>query len=485
MAFQKSVVIAACISLCGGFLNFFLVRPFTDREPGRGYGVLILDQARPDRDAGAALTAAGVETYFSESNHWVYLDDFGELLQVPLDEYRDRVEPFDPRNDGYAESLRSFFVRDGMRRFFIPFDVGKGDARNRLAGQVSAALGDTPYTLDFLVHKSSFFSYVALFVVFGAAVLGSLFLSGAPFQMSFLIPLCIPLVFFGPPGLVLTGALFGFSGSLLPLLRGFFVRRRNGGKHPGVFTTSFLMPPVFAAVYGAVVYLNRIPVPTALWAFFLCCGVLAITQRSESYREGHLRFRSVPIRRPALNPRGFFRFFRQHYPHSILPWAPAAVLAMLLLLFVLPGSDTGSGTEFKGMTALNAGDYEAHLVFQRFFSLRSLYQKDLTYSDYYRYSVDKDGLAIETGPVTVGSPNQTGMAPIGYGTDEAFPSFPLADLVGFLEGYTPDENPVRTPGNLISIGLLLIPVVPSLIWAGRKEGRKGNALIINDKRIAA
>jgi hypothetical protein len=480
MAFQKLVVIAVCISLCGGFLNFLLVRPFTDPEPGRGYGVLTLDQACPDRGAGAALTAAGIETYFSESNQWVYLDDFGELLQVPLDEYWDRVESFDPRNDGYAESLRSFFVRDGTRRFFIPLDVGKGDSRNRLAGQVSAALGDTPYTLDFLVHKSSFFSYVALFVVFGAAVLGSLFLSGAPFQMSFLIPLCIPLVFFGPPGLVLTGVLFGFSGSLLPLLRGFFARRRNGGNRPGLFTASFLMPPVFAAIYGAVVYLNKIPVPAALWAFFSCSSVLAITQRGESYREGHLRFRPVPIRRPALNLRVFFRFFRQHYPRIILPWAPAAVLAMALL-FVLPGSSTG----FEGMTALNAGDYEAHLVFQRFFSLRSLYQNDLPHSDYYRYSVDGDGLAVEAGPVTWGSPGQTGLAPIGYGDDEAFPSFPLADLAGFLEGYTPDENPVRTPGSLISIGLLLIPVVPSLIWAGRKEGRKGNALIINDKRIAA
>jgi hypothetical protein len=484
MAFQKSVVIAVCISLCGGFLNFLLVRPFTDPAPGGGYGVLILDQAYPDRGTGAALTAAGIETYFSEATQWVYLDDFGELLQVPLDEYRERIEPFDPRNDGYAESLRSFFVRDGTRRFFIPLDEGKGDSRKRLAGQVSAALGDTPYTLDLPAYKSSFFSYLALFVVFGAAVLGSLFLSGAPFQMSFLIPLCVPLVFFGPPGLVLTGVLFGFSGSLLPLLRGFFLRRRNGGKHPGVFNASFLMPPVFAAVYGAVVYLNKIPVPAALWAFFSCCCVLAILQRGESYREGHLRFRPVPIRRPALNLRVFFRFFRQHYPRIILPWAPAAVLAMLLL-FVLPGSETGSGTVFEGMTALNAGDYEAHLAFQRFFSLRSLFQKDLPYSDYYCYSIDGDGLAVEAGPVTRENPGQSGAAPVGYGADEMFPPFPLTDLVDFLEGYTTDENPVRTPGSLISIGLLLIPVVPSLIWAGRKEGRKGNALIINDKRIAA
>jgi hypothetical protein len=485
MAFQKSVVLAACISLCGGFLGFLLARPFSGGEPGGGYGVLMLDQSGPDRPIGAALTAAGIKTYFSESNQWVYLDDFGALLQVPLDEYQDRLEPFDPRNDGYAEKLRSFFVRDGSRRFYIPLDAGMGAPHRRLAGQVASALGDTSYTLEFPAYEPSSFTHSVLYILFGAAVLASLFLSGALPQMFFLVPLCVPLVFFGPPGFVLTGALLGFSGSLLPFLREFFVRFRSEGKHPGVFAASFLMPPVFALIYGALVFLNRIPVSVALWALFSCCCVLVIVQFGESYRDGHLRFRSVPIRRPVLNLRVFLRFFSRNYPRIILPWAPASVLAMLLLLFVLPGSGAGTGASLDGMTAVNAGDYEAHLAFQRFFSLRSLYQKDLPYSGYYRYSIDEDGLVVEAGPAAWESPGQTGAALVGYGDDERFPPFPLADLVDFLEGYTADENPVRAPGNLISIGLLLIPVVPSLIWAGRKEGRKRNALIMNDKRIAA
>jgi hypothetical protein len=292
--------------------------------------------------------------------------------------------------------------------------------------------------------------------------------------------------------------LFGFSSSLLLLLRDFYAYRRNGGNfirkqqgnHPGVFTLPRVMSLLFVLGYGAVACLSKIPPLAALPALLSSCCAVGLMLKAEPSREGHRRFRLVPIKKTALTLRVFCLYFRQHCPRTILPWAPAAVL-VLFLPFILPGSSTGSGPELEATPVLSAEDYEAHVAFQRFFSLRPLedaskfkeYPEYFQYSGYYRYSMDKDGLVIETGPEEGNIP-QTALASIDFGDGEAFHFFPLADLMGFLKGYTPNENFVHIPEDLLSILLILIPTVPSM-WAHRRERRKGNSLVINDKRIAA
>ncbi|MDR0760436.1 MAG: hypothetical protein LBF74_10075 [Treponema sp.] len=502
MAFQRSVILVVCVSLGAGFLSFLLFRPSDGGGSYGGYGVLVLDESCSDRVVGAALTAAGIETYFSESNQWVYLDDFGELVKVPLDEYPARLEPFDPRNDGYAEKLRAFFVRDGTRRFFIPFNPDREDSRTGIADRLNAVLGDTPYTLEVLIQNQSSSRYWVLFAVFGAAVLFSLVLSETPALLAFLLPLCIPLVFLGSPGLVLTGALFAFSGSLIPLVQEFFVRRRGGispfSKPPGgrrefpLF--SCLMFLLFALVYGALLCIGNVPALAALAVLLLSCGVTGTALWAESVRAEHVRFRPAPIKKPALTIPAFFRYFKRNCPRTILPWVPAAVLALVLPL-LLPEPDTEPSVELsrENIPLVYAGDYEAHLAFQRSFSLRLLEDTGtfsspseyLPYSGYYRYAIGADGLIMETGREDGGGPAQTGVeaAPIGdYGV---FPPFPLADLTGFLTGYTPAVNYIHIPEDLISIALILIPTFSSLIRFGRRERKGGSSLVFNDKRIAA
>jgi hypothetical protein len=195
----------------------------------------------------------------------------------------------------------------------------------------------------------------------------------------------------------------------------------------------------------------------------------------------------VSIKKPALNIPAFFRYFNRNCPRTILPWIPAAVLA-LVVSFILPGTAVpGSELMTRNIPVLHAGDYEAHLAFQRSFSLRSLedtagyktYPGYLPYSDYYRYAIGDDGLVMEAGLENGGEPAQTGAGP------GEFPPFPLADLMDFLEGYTPAVNTARTPEDLISIALILIPAFPLLIRGGRRERKGGNSLVLNDKRIAA
>ncbi|MDR0377314.1 MAG: hypothetical protein LBH70_05920 [Spirochaetaceae bacterium] len=500
MTFQRSVIIAVCVSLGAGFLSFFLFRPAGGGgSSGGGYAVLSLDQSYSDRDVGAALSSAGIETFFSESNQWVYLDGFGELTRIPLDEYPGRLESFDPRNDGYAEKLRSFFVRDGMRRFFISLDRERGNSPARFTDRLSALLGDTPYTVEFLVQNQPSSRYWILFAVFGTAALISLFLSGASLLPALLIPLCIPLTFLGSPGMVLTGTIFAFSGSLIPPLNEFLARCRRGRfprrckplggrlEFPGF---SCIMPLVFAAVYGAIFCMGNIPVLAAVPVLFACCCVTGAVLLIEPRWNGHLRFHPAPIKKTAPRISAFFRYFQRNYPRTILPWVPAAILA-LVLPYILTDSNAAPVTEkWEDVPVLYAEDYEAHLAFQRSFSMRILEDQEkikihpeyLPYSRYSRYSIGDDGLIREDDNAA----GKTGVEIVSSEGYEEFPSFPLTDLMDFLTGYTPAVNSsIHTSGDLISIALILIPALPFLFRLGRKERKGGGALIFNDKRIAA
>jgi hypothetical protein len=147
MSLPKSVGVSITVSLLCGGLVFVLSYGLPGRQkpalgrggaPGEGFAALTLDASYPDRQIRELLAYGGVKTAIGESSQWVFLEDFGGLEQVPLDRYWERVEPFDPRNDGYAERLQSFFVFNGERRIFI----GLKGAPLDLEGRVQAALGD-------------------------------------------------------------------------------------------------------------------------------------------------------------------------------------------------------------------------------------------------------------------------------------------------------------------------------------------------------
>jgi hypothetical protein len=121
-----ALTLGACVAGCGVFLLVITLLP---DEVSEGCAVLRVDAALPDREIGERL-AASINNYISidfvsESTQWVFLNDFDTILCISLDEYQERLaasalQP-DPRDDGYAARLHSFFVRNGQRLFFIPF----------------------------------------------------------------------------------------------------------------------------------------------------------------------------------------------------------------------------------------------------------------------------------------------------------------------------------------------------------------------------
>jgi hypothetical protein len=476
MSLPKSLCVSIFVSLLCGALVFFLSYGPQGRQkpafaapagaPGEGFAVLTLDASCPDRQIRELLAGEGVVTAIGESSQWVFLDDFGKLEQVPLDRYWDRVERFDPRNDGYAERLRSFFVHEGERRIFI----GLKGAPLNLEGRIKAALGDTRYSLSVLAPPRSWLVPAVLFIA--AAALTLLLSREIPVTLFFL-PLWAPLAGLGAAGFALAAVVAGLSRILREPVRERFVSRRYGtagGKAPlsvWVFSCLFLAAAVLLAVFGRLPPLTApaalIFVPVVLW-FSLW------TEFRRGMKEGHIRFKPVQItplvRRPGA------------WSPVMVPFALAA-LALSLLPAVFPGVAAGeepsrAWTGWKGPLELNADHYRDHAAFQLAFSRRPLGGGE---SPYLRYSLAGDGLVDGKGSVeTV------------FGEPEAIPPFPLAPLMDFLADYTyTDSNPgpVSPQGEPVC-PLIVLGLCVSLIVQDRQGRRiRGKLSVYMDKRIAA
>jgi hypothetical protein len=435
--------------------------------PGEGFVTLTLDASYPDRQIRELLASGGFTTTIGESSQWVFLDDFGKLEQVPLDRYWDRVEPFDPRNDGYAELLQSFFVYKGERRIFIslkgaPLDPG---------GRIKAALGDIRYSLSVPEQRRSPLAPAILFSV--AAALTLLLLREIHITLFFL-PLWASLTGLGAAGFALTAVLAGLSKILREPARDYFISRRYGttGERTPLPAELWMLSGLMFVAAALLAVFGSFPLLTVPAALVLLPVVLCSALRTESCRgmgEGHIRFKPVPITPLARRP--------DAYAPVMAPFALAA-LALPFLPGAFPAAG-GSGalllprTDWKGAAELNAERYQEHAAFQQAFSYTSLGRGE---SSYLRYFLAEDGF--------IGG---NGSAEAVLGEAEEIPPFPLAPLIDFLANYAYTDPESSSPrgespaGALIVLGLCVLLILRD--WRGRR--RWGKLSLYMDKRIAA
>jgi hypothetical protein len=471
MAFQKPAVFLALVSLGVGLGAVFLGFG-SAKSSGYAYVVLSFPESYPDKVIGDLLQQGGMSGYISESTQWVFLDDFGTLARVPLDEYRNRVEPFDPRNDGYARKLEDFFIRAGRRRFFLPLAPSfPGERRFFLKG-LGTALEGIPHTVEFLGSPGSPLWQILLFVP-AAAV--TLFLSGSLFPAFFLFPLTAAWIFSGPAGFASAAALAGLYRVLLDPVREFFASRRYGRRYTGgLFAPQWGMAAVFLAVYGIIWLLGGIPVLLGALGLLFFFFLLALSLWAESAGgRDHIRFVPVLITVPPL--RRVLGF------SMVIPFACASLVSLFFpLLSGIGVQEPRTRPEVPAM--VSPGDYERHLAFQGAFSRIPLgqYQDEgeagignfdtFKYPPYLRYYIGDDGLIGETGEY----PEEPGLD---------FPPFPLEDLMRFIGGY--GNIPAYAPGDIISVLIALGLCVPPLFRAGWNHRKKKKMVVYNDKRIAA
>ncbi|MDR2631075.1 MAG: hypothetical protein LBC60_09150 [Spirochaetaceae bacterium] len=467
------------VSLTLGLGMFYLVYVFLPSPGGEGYVVLSLDVSYEDRYIGELLAGGNWGNYISESTQWVFLDDFGELIQIPLEFYGERLEAFDPRNDGYARRLESFFVHGGKRFFFIPLSPDFwGLSREKIAENFARCLAGIPFQVEFPGAARPLWIYALLFA--GAAV-GMLLLSGAPRVGISLLPLLAALSYPGPAGFALSAFLTALFGLLLKPLREFFISQRYRRRYTGInkktrtFKPYGKAVPLFLVIYGAICYLGHFPVflgVGGIFSFFLILGFSLWAESKRGTNMGHIRFVPVPISVSFLGSGGFSRI--------MIPFALASLGALLLPPLILGSGDTPGrnaaasspvSTEWQGYM-INSEEYEAHARFQASFSLRPLRTggDNPEYGEYLRYHRAGDGL--------IGDYSAAEEIP-------ELPPFPLEDLMRFLTRREYARLPVYTPEDLFSVFMVLFFCIPIFLPIGQKHSKKKRLLVYNDKRIAA
>ncbi|MDR2110632.1 MAG: hypothetical protein LBP32_04930 [Spirochaetaceae bacterium] len=471
MDFQKSTAIAAILSLGAGVLMFLAVREDVSHS-GTGYVVFTVDESCSDRAVGDLLREAAIEGHISESTQWVFLDDFGEPRRIPLDEYRNRVEAFDPRNDGYAETLRSFFVRDGARRFYVPFSPGfSGETPGGFKKRLAAALGEIP--IRSIAHTGAPRPLFRRLILLAAAVAGTLILSRTRFPLLFPLPPMAALALPGPAGFALAAVLTALFFLLLDPAREFFVPRRDSPSR-GIMAPLKLFKPrwVLAAmvlgIYGLICRLGGVPPGPGLGgalSFFLLLGLSLRAESKRGADQGHIRFQPVPI--------------RDHPPAALLSSSAVIPFALASLVSLFPPGpvlgDPPAAPGEKG-SLVSPLDYEQHWIYQSSFSLRPLRPgggrnggDSFDDAPYLRYFTGEDGLIA--GSAEIEEPPRD------------MPPFPLEDLMKALAGSRP--APAFTPGELIAAVIALGFCFPPFFGGTRGRRKKKKMIVYKDTGIAA
>jgi hypothetical protein len=403
-----------------------------------GYAILVVDETQEDRVIREVLGRGGREV-ISESSQFVLMDDFGASRQIPLDLFHDEIETFDPRNDGYAEKLHSFFVNNGQRYFFTPLESDPADLRSRL----DASLVDIPFSLVFLEQRRSLFPYFALLA---AAGIFALFLSRSKRSFLFQIPVFLSIGWGGFAAMILAAAFAGIWELLREPLKELFTSRysRNTFNYAGTGLKGiierlrpyclnlilallfFLLIPVLAIA----AFLPPIPLLAACVYFFLLYYLSLKSMEAGFRNTRHIPFMPVPLL--PLRTRTFSLF------PFLIPFVLVSFLALILPEFLpVERSDIPAmGNIMDPRYFVSPEEYYSHVDFQRSFSYRSLNAGNdtaeaLNQEGYLRYYLGDDGLIAGS---TVSS---------GTMEAETLP-FPLEKLMDFLiQYYEQPEEPAR------------------------------------------
>ena len=448
MSFYRSLAVLCIASLLTGLGLCLLQSAFTPVTGSSAYAALITPASVPDAQVRILLSDSGLgiknfsDTLISESSQWVLLDDFSGLKQIPLCEYNERVLPLDPRNDGYASRLHSFFVRGDRRLFFISLhSVSMGRLQKRAAKLLEAV----PFSLEFIGSSGvpGFF-----FLIFGAAA-GVLFLFRfLPFrprmeftEIFFCLPVAVPLVFYGVNGFVLAGLLIGMAAllkeplaELIPLLRNRrrtalitdrdFVSRLKRDIY-GFFKLNWLLALVFLLGFFILSFFLNISflLSTGVWLLFTAAfGFSVRTWPLRGETRNHIRFQPVLMMKPSLN---------SLLLGAMLPFFLAAGVAALPVSAQPAAPKTQDSAELFSLQEEPIGEdeYWAHAAFQTSFSYRPLGSNSEPDESYPGFTLAPDNLLDPL-------PGERLLLP------EA-PPFPLKNLMDYLTIIRGDKNPKK------------------------------------------
>jgi hypothetical protein len=431
MRFSSSLFVLCAVSLFTGTgLVFTGLKLNPDRKQS-AYAVVIVSEEIPDREIRSRLG----DSLISESSQWVFLDDFSGLARIPLDEYGDRILPLDPRNDGYADKLHSFLVRNGKRFSFFPLNSGLNRGFEK---RLPALLAGIPFSLEYIGFEEPLGIF---FIIFGIAAGALFFFRYLPFRprietmdLILCLPVLIIFAFYGTVGFAFSALLLGLAALLRQPIEELFMifRYRGEGRFLNKkseknrfrrdiyepFKLNWFLTPVFLAAGTLVVLAAKIPPILFIGVFLIFALLFGLSVRAFSLKgdsQGHIRFFPVSIVKSSLNP---------VFLAAMLPFVLAACAAGLSTSALRTAPDTAALTSLKG-ELISEDEYLAHAAFQSSFSFRPL-GRDSS-EGYLSYSLATDGLINPNSP---------------FSSEKAFnaPPFPLKGLMDFLASLRGDKN---------------------------------------------
>jgi len=388
--------------------------------------ILIVNETEDDSAIQNKLSSGGLGGFISESTQLVPIDDFGVLKYISLDSFQEKIESFDPRDDGYAERLLSFFVHGGKRFFFRITENSTGSLSrlSNLKKKLDTVLEGIPFTFSVLGQKEPAFLY---YLLLAACCVFIMFFSSSRRLFVFQFPVLIATGYAGFFSMILAAILTGLWELLRePLLELFASRRysRRLTDYAGLglkgiikrlkpFRLNLLLALLFFAFLPAFSFMGFL---NPLLLFAVCASFGFFYFLSFKYEEKRMRKRSHIQFMPVLllpYRAKTFSFFP-----LLLPFALFVIPALFL-----PRGLSGS-SPVDALFLISSEDYERHIAFQKSFSYRSLNQGQnaLMQNDYLRYYLGEDGLIA-------------GNNTYAFSDDSEASPFPLEKLMGFLVKY--------------------------------------------------
>jgi hypothetical protein len=483
-----------------------------------GYATLVCGDAYSDPELRERLDSRGLTGLVSESDQWFLLDCFGSVEKIPLVDYSQRLLPFDPRNDGYAEKLKSVFVRDGKRFVYIPLGINRPE---NLETEIAQALTGISYSLEYAKSppkRDIFFPLTAFFLTacafFVIPVLRRQLNSG----LLPCLPALSPLALGAAPGFALAALLAGFAallaepGQKLPPSP---VWQRALPYDPPVpFSAKWLLAAALIACYGCFSFFSGLPVLFVFSVLASFCCLLLVSIRSGggklsmrftvnqwSTRRGHF----IPVEiisRKTVS----YSFFPAMLPFAVMalalafaglarpytPWPLSHAVNISPPPFMAPPSMAPTPMALPPGVITEA-DFQEHYLFQSAFSFRALGKNN-----------EDGGLPpVITGYELSSNGLLDPVAPPGVNEEIQIPDFPLGDL---LRGISPDASPrakdtgnhgnsapvapqpgskgveSEVRGSPLDLFLALPPMIfilPALLYSIKKKRQSGFSLLNN------
>ena len=410
------------------------------------YAVIIYDNAFDEAEILSRLEEKKINDLISESNQLIFLNDFDSIEMIPLKEYDKRVLPIDPRNDGYADKLKSMFAHGEKRYIYLPVFRG-------IENRIASAMTGIPYFLEYSGKVYYNTPPSALLLIIFSIVTGIFLIipklrkiaSPAARQLLPCLPFFAVICVTAGSGFALVSLLSGIA-YLTAMVRKNISNKQRFSKTFKIYI--FLLASLII-FYWLISLISGLSVLFTLLTFIIFSVIILLSISRKFYKKyynlnNHEHKQFVPIMILKQNP------FNYNFSIVMLPLALAALVFSFSAVFYPESKTLDWNKTFLDITVTKT-DFINHYLFQSTFSERPLYasrEQSYNYGSLTNFVFDSEGLFIKEETKE-------------FQTPDIIPLFPLEDLLNHIkmqDGFQADNG-----GNNELIKNILAAFLPWLI----------------------